>query len=128
MHKRSLTEMKREFIKTVSPANVQVDWDAGDCYSYVKHPIMDAAGAVLSEADEERFSWWVDEWLSENSPMLYCMCYQQDGKLYTNSGRPLEGDEAKEHLEGLIGLLSKEGGNWPIPHIKELQDYYKTLV
>lgn len=125
MYSPTLSSLKAQFLAVVKEHHIGIDWDAGDCYSFVKHPIMSQADQ-LSSTDEDKFLQWTEEWLSENSPTLYNMCHVVNGQLMDNWGKILEGAEAKEHLEGLFVLLHGQQVDWSTTRLRELQDYYKT--
>jgi hypothetical protein len=145
----TLQEFVKEFESVVNSGHIEVGWDAGHCYSYITHPLMDKLGE-LSEEDQDEFNGvFLSEWMGDHEPTLYCvpeLCNAlgfDSSKPYnseTNHGcvscececadrKRIEddyGDNYADYIEGFINLVKRQAKHFD--EVRQLEWYYIDLL
>ena len=116
-----LAELKAKFDLEVNESCIKYDWDAGWCYSYIEHPLMEVQ---VDGTEEQAIEWeqYTYDWLYTHDEVLYHMSDVVEGKL-VNQANTLESEEAKEYAQGLIGYIKKSIERFP-----ELNSFYSPKV
>jgi hypothetical protein len=77
------TMLIERFNKEVNKSHIEYDWDAGHCYSYIKHPIYDLILDSGDQAADEHATKWLYE--NDECPPC-CINLNKDGTVSSSCG------------------------------------------
>lgn len=106
-----IDSLKQRFDREIKVSDIKYDWDSGHCYTHIVHPLMDEVMNMdLTQDQEDEWSEYTNEWMSENQGPEYCvpeLINELVGKSVVVSCEhgDLKGEELVDHVVGFIDLV-----------------------